>query len=173
MPHKEAATTPKPKKVPAPKPTAAERKAAADAKKAAELAAREARNQAFEAERPKLWAQLFSKALRVALLERDYSEVVEEHSWWFDQFSVNSRKETFTCEETGGGEESQQALHPTDVDRLNASLDRALHWFDEYDAEQERKRLEAIAKEERRQAALKKLTPEDMDALDLPKSRRY
>ncbi len=150
-----------------PKPTAAERKAAREEARRIAEAEQQARMAEFNARRPQLFQELFVKALRIEVIKTSYHEVMDTNSWWFEDFSVDARGQSFRIEELGGHPVSVDRLHPSDVDRLNHSLDMALKWFDEYDAEQERLRQEAIKREQRRQEALSKLTKDDIAALGI------
>lgn len=162
--------TPAAKKVAAPKkpkPTAAERKAAREEAQRVAKAEQEARMAEFNERRPQIFQEMFVKALRIEVIKASYHEVMDTNSWWFNDFSVDARRQSFCIEELGGHTVSQDRMHPSDVERINHSLDMALKWFDEYDAEQERLRQEAIKREQRRQEALSKLTKEDIAALGI------
>lgn len=146
------------------RPTAEQRRQARIEAEQQEAAA----ERAFEAERPQHFARLFTKALRIALTMRGYPEVVEANDWWFNRFSVDPRKCTFTCQETHEVDNSVESLRKRQAERLEESLDMALRWFDEHDAWKEQKRQEALILQQKRQAALDKLTNEDKAVLNLP-----
>ncbi len=154
-------------KVAKPRPTAAERKAAREAAAAAAEAERQAQWAAFNAIRPQKWLELWAKAMRLQLLMESYPEVRENHDWWFCDFRVDAKAQTFCVETTGGSAHSQEKLHPSDVERIHQGLDMALEWIEEYEQEQERKRQEALIAAQKRAAALAKLNDEDKKALGL------
>lgn len=157
----------KEKKAAKPRPTAAERKAAREAEAAAAEARRQQAWAEFNAIRPQKWLELWAKALRLKLLMEDYPDVAEQHDWWFTDFQVSAKSQTFSTETTGGSVQSLEKLHPGDVERLHQGLDMAFEWVDEYEAEQERKRQDALIAAQKRAAALAKLTDEDKKALGL------
>lgn len=152
-----------------PKLTAEQRKAARLADAQRQAAEKEQRHLAFEAQRPLHWAQVFNKALRIAAIQVSYPAVVEDNSWWFQDFDVDPRALSFSCEELGGRSHpvTESRLHASDIERLHHRLDMALAWFDEHDAEMERQRLAAIEREQRKRKAISKLDDDDLDALGL------
>ena len=167
-------TGPKPAKPKKPPPTPEERKAAAQARKAAAEAKEaerqreiEARRLAFEAIRAATWYELFAKALRVRIIQEDYPHVVESNDWWFRAFHADARQQTLSCEDAYSREITLETLQEHNVKDIHRGLDQALRWFVEYDEEQERERLAAIAREERRQLALSKLDAEDRKVLGI------
>lgn len=157
----------KEKKTPKPRPTAAERRAAQAARAQEAEAQRQKAWAEFNALRPQKWLELWAKALRLKVLIKEYRDVQSCHDWWFCDFHVDAKAQTFSTETLGGHSVSEEKLHPNDVERLHAGLDMAFEWIAEYEAEQERKRQEALIAAQKREAALAKLNEEDKKALGL------
>lgn len=150
-----------------PKLTAAERAAARKALQEKAEADRKAAWDAFNAERPMRWLELWAKALRLHILLEAYPDVRYSNSWWFEDFKVDALAQTFSCEEVGGHPQSEAKLHPSDVQRLHESLDRGHEYVTEFLAERERKRLEELERQQKIAAAKAKLTAEDMQVLGI------
>ena len=143
-----------------PKPTAAERKVAQAAIVETNRLLLEKQREEFVQERPKVWALLFVKVLRLKLLTDENPYVLDDNSWWFDSFRVDARNASFATEhfrKTIG----EADLNFADVERVNEELDNALEWVTDFLAEQERKRLEAIEQDRLRKLARAKLTDEE------------
>lgn len=164
MPTKNA-ETPKVKTAPVRKP----RRTAKEVREAAEKE-RQAAWAEFETRRHSVWVEVWAKALRLKLVTDHMLDFKDQHSWWFEDFQVNARQQTFQLEDTGSMVISEEKLHPSDVDRINSALDMAFDWLTEFEAEQERKRQEALERERRRQEAMSKLTEEDKKVLGLTRT---
>lgn len=130
--------------------------------------AREAAWAEFETRRHSAWLELWAKAMRLALVTEHMSEFRDTHSWWFRDFRINARDQYFQLDETGDLVISEEKLHPSDEDRISSALDYAFSLLKDFEDEKERKRLEAIELERKRQEALGKLSDEDKKVLGLP-----
>ncbi|KWT95531.1 MULTISPECIES: hypothetical protein [unclassified Variovorax] len=152
-----------------PKPTAAERSAALVQRKAAEAAAEAERIGRFETERPVWWLRIWAKALRLSLLARDHTGFRDAYSWWFDDFRVDAVAQSFHLESTGGraNVHAESGTAACEFEQIDAALDRAITWFDEYLAEQERLRQAELERQEHRKRGLEKLTDAEKSALGL------
>jgi glutamate-1-semialdehyde aminotransferase len=170
MPTKTAATTKTPKTPKAAPATVRKpRRSAKELREEAEKARQESWS-AFEAQRHSVWVEMWAKALRLKLVTEHMMDFRDQHSWWFEDFHVNAREQNFQLEDTGSMVISEEKLHPSDVDRINSALDMAFEWVTEFEAEQERKRQEALERERRRQEALSKLNDEDKKILGLSRN---
>lgn len=143
-----------------PKPTAAERKVAQAAIVESNRLLLEKQREEFSRERPKVWARLFVKALRLKLLADEHPYVLEDNSWWFDSFRVDALNASFATEHFRKAL-VEADLNFADVERVNEELDNALEWVTDFLAEQERKRLEALEQDRLRKLARAKLTDEE------------
>ena len=148
----------------APKPTAAERKVAQASIVENNRLLLEKQREEFAQERPKVWALLFVKALRLRLLADEHPYVLEDNSWWFDSFRVDALNASFATEHFRKTI-VEADLNFADVERVNEELDNALEWVTDFLAEQERKRLEALEQERLRKLARAKLTDEEAQLL--------
>lgn len=166
------ATTPT-KKTPAPKLTAADRRLKREQEATADEQRRAAARAEFEIKRPGLFAGLFARAVRLELMIRTHDDLDHDFrdrtnaSWWFEDFHVDAWKQTFSVNELGGRPMNEASLHPADVDRIDSDLNLGYSLLQEHLGAIEKKRKEEIEKEQRRQAALSKLTPEDKKLLGL------
>jgi hypothetical protein len=122
----------------------------------------------FETRRHSAWLELWTKAMRLALVTASMLEFRESNDWWFRDFHVNARDQSFKLDETGDLVISEEKLHPSDEDRINSALDYAFKLLKDFEDEKERKRLEAIELERKRQEALGKLSDEEKKILGLP-----
>ena len=145
----------------------AELREALKKKEAALWADREARAKAFEDARDIHWNQMWAKALRLELITVELMQVRGNHSWWFDEFSVDALGQSFRLEDTGSMCITRDSIHPSDIERINSALDQAFAWHTEYLARKEQARLAAIRKAELRESAKAKLTDEEKEALGL------
>ena len=147
-------TAPKP-----PKPTHAERRAAAALQRDKEL-------RELEAQRPALWQTLWAKALHIQLLVAQAHAVFTDHVWWFYEFHVDALRETVQFP-TLGKPRGQADFPLAEFERANDELDRAVGWFKDHHAEQERLRLEELARQELATQGRAKLTDAEAQALGL------
>ncbi|MNR71346.1 hypothetical protein D3C71_19610 [compost metagenome] len=140
-------------------------------RRAQEAQARAKAQEQFEASRAVHWTALFAKAARVALLMPGYREVCERNDWWFDDFRVNADVPSISLEGYGGENNLTEAnMTPELHERFERELDNALEWFAERREERERERLAAEELRRKQAAARAKLTPEDIEALGLPRT---
>jgi len=123
---------------------------------------------AFETRRHSAWLELWTKAMRLELVTANMLEFRETHDWWFRDFRINARDQSFKLDETGDLVISEEKLHPSDEDRISSALDYAFSLLKDFEDEKERKRLEAIELERKRQEALGKLSDEEKKILGLP-----
>lgn len=157
-------TTPKTQDAPAvrkPRLTAAQKREEAERERQASWAD-------FDARRHSVWIELWAKAMRLAMVTGPLLELRESNDWWFREFRVNAREQSFKLDETGDLAINEEKLHPSDVDRIDRALDYGFSLLTSFEEEKERQRLEALELERKRQDALGKLNDEDKKILGLP-----
>ena len=156
MPDKNPTTPTAPKA----RKTAAQRRAEAEQ-------ARAVLEAEFEKNRHSIWAEIWMKAMRLALLREPLADFFEQYSWWAEDFEVDAQAQSFTIEELRSQVVSEATLDVDMAEAARQALDNAFERIDAYTAEQERKRLEALELERKRQVALAKLNDEDRRVLNL------
>lgn len=130
-------------------------------REAKELAEKE---QAFEQNKKALWAELWAKALELALVRNQNHNfsVWDNNSWFFDEFSVDPLKKEVALE---GFLFTEDTLSYHKANLAANKLELGCSLLDDYLAELERERLAREAKEKLVKEALSKLTAEEKEAL--------
>lgn len=151
--------------------TPAQRRKQQDERKQEELQVKRA---AFESERELRWYRFLAHALILSQLTEGRDELREVHSWFFDSFHVEASTEEVTLESRTYSRADDSFSFET-FERAESDLATGQQYFTDYLAEQERKREEEVRKQARRQSGLSKLTPDEIEALNIshlvPRSR--
>lgn len=140
------------------------RQAKVDAEQQAQALALEA----FNTNRLQIWQGLFAQASRLALCVADTPEVRQSHSWWFGDFKVDARAESFATDGTNGRMVTKDTLTVGMAEALTGELAQGQRLHDEFVEAAERARREKEALAARKNEVLAKLSDEERKLLNLP-----
>lgn len=145
------------------RPTAAERKLERQEQRKRE-------EQAFEESREHHWLALWAQALRLQLLVAAKPACREAYSSWFRDFKVDPTGQTLMTENIAPAQVSASTLSLADYEAVLGDLTEGQRAYDRFveGEQQERLRREELAA--RKNAALAKLTTEEIKLLGLPSS---
>jgi hypothetical protein len=143
------------------RPTAAEKRAALKKQDAAEA-------RAFESSRQMAWTHVWVKALELFILMQDSAimeGLMETHSWYFGNFTVNVQEHYFTMEITGSEKITRESLTHRTFENINHSLDDGFTFRKNHLEFLEKEHQKALERASKVQAAKAKLSDEELNLL--------
>lgn len=143
--------------------TAAQRRKQQEQQRQEELKVKRA---AFDAERELRWYRFLAHALILDRQAESEQELRDQHSWFFESFSVDVAKEEVTVDGRTYSREDDSFSFDT-FERAESDLAQGREYYTAHLEEQERKRQEELRRQARRQSGLSKLTAEEVEALNL------
>lgn len=122
----------------------------------------------FETNRASVWAALWAAATRLKLCLAEDDGAATENDWWFDEFKVNAREQTFVCLSSNHKNISEASLTFDLAEKISSDLARGQNMFDEFVDAKERQRREAEDLATRKNEALARIPEADRKLLGLP-----